>query len=449
MLHKDGDDNTSDTMLQRSSESKDDLELTMKQFSTTRTDSSHDESIVNSITQVLGSTLQNISNANDMLKLGMGLGISLGAQGLLKGYNSKVEASSQIIISDLSEREESTSASNVWKSKPKKLSSNGFENELICHEHRGKTDESTRKLDPNEQDCVGLDRNVETVLVSSSEFSTSSDKVNVMVMSSACANKEVDTILPKKQHETHHGAGLGTTYLSQDDEGTQNKVLGQSGIELQKLSDIIPVGFLSAISLKRVGKQYVEYLPFVPNLPQCKPIGRVKPRTAENDWLAVGFDPWSAGKDPLSVEFIPSLSTHADSLKTTMEREPNCDAFINLEDKAGLEVYEDQVSKERMMAQAFAELCSLIRHNKYRELEDIMNQPDWSLPIEYADDSGNTLLMISCQNGNKRIAKLCLRRGGEINKQNMNGQTCLHYAFGYGFGKLMTFYALLYTISEI
>eukprot|EP00957_Ditylum_brightwellii_P015063 1136422-Ditylum_brightwellii.AAC.1 len=94
-----------------------------------------------------------------------------------------------------------------------------------------------------------------------------------------------------------------------------------------------------------------------------------------------------------------------------MEREPNCDAFINLEDKAGLEVYEDQVSKERMMAQAFAELCSLIRHNKYRELEDIMNQPDWSLPIEYADDSGNTLLMISCQNGNKRIAKLCLRRG--------------------------------------
>ncbi|KAL7528461.1 hypothetical protein ACHAXR_002457 [Thalassiosira sp. AJA248-18] len=44
--------------------------------------------------------------------------------------------------------------------------------------------------------------------------------------------------------------------------------------------------------------------------------------------------------------------------------------------------------------------------------------------------------MIACQNGNKRIAKLCLRRGSQINNRNLNGNSCLHFAFGYGFDDL-------------
>ena len=34
----------------------------------------------------------------------------------------------------------------------------------------------------------------------------------------------------------------------------------------------------------------------------------MKPRSAAEDWFAVGFDPWSAGREPLSAEFIPTLS---------------------------------------------------------------------------------------------------------------------------------------------
>eukprot|EP00804_Cyclotella_cryptica_P021574 CCRYP_005867-RA/>CCRYP_005867-RA protein AED:0.09 eAED:0.06 QI:0/0/0/1/1/1/2/0/74 len=41
--------------------------------------------------------------------------------------------------------------------------------------------------------------------------------------------------------------------------------------------------------------------------------------------------------------------------------------------------------------------------------------------------------MTACQNGNRRIVELCLRRGSKINKQNLNGNTCLHFAYGYGF----------------
>lgn len=44
------------------------------------------------------------------------------------------------------------------------------------------------------------------------------------------------------------------------------------------------------------------------------------------------------------------------------------------------------------------------------------------MPIDYQDEMGLTLLHVAAQNGNKRVAKLCLRRGADINKRNNNGQ---------------------------
>jgi ankyrin repeat protein len=84
----------------------------------------------------------------------------------------------------------------------------------------------------------------------------------------------------------------------------------------------------------------------------------------------------------------------------------------------------------------FAQLASWARHAKYREIEDAMNQEDWTLPIDYQDELGNTLLQVAAQNGSKRIAKLALRRGADINKQNLAGQTVLHYVFAYAFDDL-------------
>jgi hypothetical protein len=39
-------------------------------------------------------------------------------------------------------------------------------------------------------------------------------------------------------------------------------------------------------------------------------IGAVKPRSAAEDWLAIGFDPWSAGKDPLQSGELPQRPTN-------------------------------------------------------------------------------------------------------------------------------------------
>ena len=95
-----------------------------------------------------------------------------------------------------------------------------------------------------------------------------------------------------------------------------------------------------------------------------------------------------------------------------------------------------ETSQQAKLAADFAQMESWARHGKYREIEDAMNQPDWSLPIDFQDEIGNTLLHLAAQNGNKRIAKLCLRRGASIGIQNLNGQTVLHYCFSYGFTEL-------------
>ena len=96
-----------------------------------------------------------------------------------------------------------------------------------------------------------------------------------------------------------------------------------------------------------------------------------------------------------------------------------------------------RVDEKTIVSNHFRELCYCVRHRNYSELEQRINNPNAiiSIPIDHVDKLGNTLLIISCQNGNTKIAKLCLRRGANVNKQNVNGQTCLHYAFRYGFGK--------------
>jgi ankyrin repeat protein len=45
---------------------------------------------------------------------------------------------------------------------------------------------------------------------------------------------------------------------------------------------------------------------------------------------------------------------------------------------------------------------------------------DRGLPVNVRDRFGNTVLSIACQNGLKRMAKLTLRRGADINARNVS-----------------------------
>jgi len=73
------------------------------------------------------------------------------------------------------------------------------------------------------------------------------------------------------------------------------------------------------------------------------------------------------------------------------------------------------------------------RNNRYEEVEEALTS---GFSADARDRFGNTMLMIACQNGLKRIAKLVLRHGASMNTGNKRGQTALHYCFQYGYEAL-------------
>lgn len=257
------------------------------------------------------------------------------------------------------------------------------------------------------------------------------------------AYPELSTIIPGGAPDAYKlkpPAGLGTSYVTEEEKESQMKI---AGTNLRRTVLPLPVGFFDAIQSKHVAKQAADYLPQVPNLPQSRTIGRVKPRSAAADWLMISFDPWSAGKNPLGTEYVPSLMAKAEKLLGTgaqaieamesLRQQAVSDAYVNVLDEEGLAQQKAEISKAQIMAQDFRKLCSLCRHSKFSEAEQLINQPDWAVPIDYQDDQGNALVHIAAQNGSKRLIKLCLRRGASLNLQNLNGQTALHFAYSYGY----------------
>jgi hypothetical protein len=246
----------------------------------------------------------------------------------------------------------------------------------------------------------------------------------------------------------HESAGIGTSFeLTKEAAMAKTRVDGNEALQLH--ASLLPVGFFDSIGATHVASQEVDYLPQVPNLPQSRTVGRVRPRSVAADWLAIAFDPWSAGKNPLNTEFIAALSSKIEMMSPSggslqaretetqlREAAKSKDAFINLEDEEGATELQKLVTQGQMQEEEFKKVASMCRHAKFAEVEEMMSQPDWRLPLDYQDTFGNTLLHVVTQNGNKRLVKLCLRRAAPINAQNLQGQTPLHFAFGYGYTEL-------------
>ena len=73
-------------------------------------------------------------------------------------------------------------------------------------------------------------------------------------------------------------------------------------------------------------------------------------------------------------------------------------------------------------------LFSQIRNGRYKKLEEAL---DFGFVVDSSDDHGNTALIVACQNLNKRMVELLLLRGADINHQNAQGNTPMHYAMAY------------------
>ena len=72
------------------------------------------------------------------------------------------------------------------------------------------------------------------------------------------------------------------------------------------------------------------------------------------------------------------------------------------------------------------DVFSYARHGRCEEIERLFSK---GLPVDVRNDHGNTVLIVACQNGNKRVAKAVLRRGANINARNHKGNTPLHYCY--------------------
>ena len=82
---------------------------------------------------------------------------------------------------------------------------------------------------------------------------------------------------------------------------------------------------------------------------------------------------------------------------------------------------------------AYAMVFSRARHGR---IEEVRNALEGGMPVDSRDPHGNTLLLIACQNGQKRIVKLCLRYSAKLNATNRSGNTALHFCFMYAYYNL-------------
>lgn len=76
---------------------------------------------------------------------------------------------------------------------------------------------------------------------------------------------------------------------------------------------------------------------------------------------------------------------------------------------------------------------SSTRHGRHKEVEAALVA---GFEPMYKDQFGNTIFHVACQNGHKRVAKLVIKYGGDMDDQNYKGQTGLHFLFAYGFADI-------------
>ena len=67
-----------------------------------------------------------------------------------------------------------------------------------------------------------------------------------------------------------------------------------------------------------------------------------------------------------------------------------------------------------------------VKNHNLPALEELLDN-EGVLDVDTRDQHGNTLFILACQQGNKKLARFLLRRGSYINAQNNAGNTALHY----------------------
>jgi hypothetical protein len=97
------------------------------------------------------------------------------------------------------------------------------------------------------------------------------------------------------------------------------------------------------------------------------------------------------------------------------------------------EVDQWQLARSKTVAVVF----SKIRHNRTEEVKNLLIK---GVPANITDEFGNTMLHVACQNGRFNLAVFLVNEAAlDVNAQNNNGNTPLHYCTAYHYVKLGAF----------
>ncbi len=365
---------------------------------------SHNADLVASLTAALGQLLPTINEQASMmtdqkqlLGIGIGLGLGLGLQQNGLKYGSSSQAYRDIFTAGGKSTTDGDDCELFQESDDANISSRS----LIDNE----TERSVRSLGsddsynpPASYKDIPLDDMPDDLLVEHGAF---------------------------KEHVTHKIAGEGALFNKLDKKDPTTKLV--------KAKANLPDGFMASVYTTHTGKQHADYLPYIPNTNQAKSLDAVQPRKMLEDWNAKNFDPWFNVCDHTNADMVDSLESEADRARKNAQEESADGSKIDITDLKGMTEAQrltTQAAKEKALLDSLFSAC---RHGQYEKVEEILDDDEIKLHIDTKDDSGNTLLLVAAQNNNKRIVKLALRRGANINEQNLSGQTALHYCFSYGF----------------
>ena len=93
---------------------------------------------------------------------------------------------------------------------------------------------------------------------------------------------------------------------------------------------------------------------------------------------------------------------------------------------------DDVLKKKTESDSKFENECSAalaVKNGNMEVLETLLDTA--GVAVDTRDEHGNTLFILSCQQGSKRFAKFLLRRGATINAQNNIGNSALHFLHAY------------------
>ena len=112
-----------------------------------------------------------------------------------------------------------------------------------------------------------------------------------------------------------------------------------------------------------------------------------------------------------------------------------------IERRTSLPSHHGQVpyASEEVSRKDIQDIFSFTRHGRVDKVDSLLQR---GVNVDTRDENGNTILAVACQNGSKRLVKVALRYGAQINACNFKGNTALHFCYRYGYADTLGEYLI-------